>query len=834
MTAIMFDSAWDRAKRWMLRGGLTFGAGLALWVSSMLGSTLFGPVIEAARPGATLLTQKVIDTFGGRWVVGTIALLLLLFSQWLRGRRLQLRQKDYDSTGQKILTTLRSDPAARVPDFYLYLRAFETTGKLHVPLYLRVRRKCVWVGQRQVTDDLESYVTLAVGGRAPLIALGKPGEAIGAGRILTEEEHWQADIVNLMRRAKGILIVPSDREGTVWEMDTLKREELFSKVVFIMPPTSKGEFDTFRRWEAAKCAMAVNGLEAPEHQDRGLLFRLGPDGKLVNAEPLMLSSPRKIHKSLDRIFKTKQGKSIYKAIVNADKRASHGAFWGWLENARQLSVFPVALLAILMPTSNVGFDPQESWGTVFQRFITASEMSEYDQSEELNKSQKYLALRAHVAPENLDQLNQALLARGLSSLDDANLRVYYVAQAEMMSRLGDARCSALVSSGRMQIAFTYMPSDEYRDFAKARDRAIVAGAENTPIVTMDTSEENNITQRFAASLSQQDQQRFEQFGQKKTHTADDQCWLLRTVSNAVASLPEPQGTLWARTWTAMSTGNPDPNPRPVPQPEPIEPEPVKHYPVEPSPAPPQRYDPQKDALLKQKLADREAKTSQASAIQTNAAATQTLPPDPSVAMIERARLDLDSGRLIEPASDCALYWARQLTQGGNPQGAEIEHNVLSAMGKRISDARASKNYISAIDDLNKLIPYYPARIELVSLRSQIQAEEQREVAEAQLKKFVLEHRHIVFANNGAMQQAYCVGVLVLSGDGTARFDCVNSFDPQGRCDHVVFPAGAIKNVKFMANGLLHVATHHAGNYDFYGESAALQGAYQELGLMATR
>jgi len=192
MTAIMFDSAWDRAKRWMLRGGLTFGAGLALWVSSMLGSTLFGPVIEAARPGATLLTQKVIDTFGGRWVVGTIALLLLLFSQWLRGRRLQLRQKDYDSTGQKILTTLRSDPAARVPDFYLYLRAFETTGKLHVPLYLRVRRKCVWVGQRQVTDDLESYVTLAVGGRAPLIALGKPGEAIGAGRILTEEEHWQA------------------------------------------------------------------------------------------------------------------------------------------------------------------------------------------------------------------------------------------------------------------------------------------------------------------------------------------------------------------------------------------------------------------------------------------------------------------------------------------------------------------------------------------------------------------------------------------------------------------------------------------------------------------
>jgi hypothetical protein len=124
------------------------------------------------------------------------------------------RQEEDNSTAQQILSDLRADPAARVPDFCLYLRAFESTGKLHVPLYLRVRRKCVWVAQRLVTDDLESHVSLSAGRRAPLVALGKPGEAIGAGRIFTDDATWQADIATLMRRAKGILIVPSDRDGT--------------------------------------------------------------------------------------------------------------------------------------------------------------------------------------------------------------------------------------------------------------------------------------------------------------------------------------------------------------------------------------------------------------------------------------------------------------------------------------------------------------------------------------------------------------------------------------------------------------------------------------------
>jgi hypothetical protein len=53
----------------------------------------------------------------------------------------------------------------------------------------------------------------------------------------------------------------------------LKREGLLAKVIFIMPPRTKGELDTKERWEAARQALASHGLEAPEHQ-RGCSSKL--------------------------------------------------------------------------------------------------------------------------------------------------------------------------------------------------------------------------------------------------------------------------------------------------------------------------------------------------------------------------------------------------------------------------------------------------------------------------------------------------------------------------------------------------------------------------------
>jgi hypothetical protein len=839
------------------------GAGVSLFVSSFFLGALMIPALAFAMPGLELLTEKLIHSVGGRIPDAAIGLALFMTSQWFRGKYQRLRQKDYDVTGQRILAALRADPAARVPDFYLYLRAFETTGKLHLPFYLRLRRKCIWVGQWLLTDDLEGYVTVAIGGRAPLVALGRPGEAVGAGRILTEDERWKSDIVTLMRRAKGILLVPSDREGTIWEIDTLRAEGLLGNVVFVMPPLSRGEYDTGARWAAAKQAMAVHGLEAPEHQDRGMLFRLAPDGKLLNAEPLILGSLWSVHRSLKRLSKPRKRKRIYQAIVKADRSAGRAAFWGWLENARQLSVFPVVALAVLLPASNVGFDPGESWATVFQRSLTMNEIGQDDASQLLNGSAKYQQLKASQRPENLDRWNQALLLRGLGRLDDASLRAYFIGHGEMLARVSERSCAEIASGrtqpGTMNVAFTYIPSDHVSQYLYARNGAIAAAAEDAPLANLDRNAETLGWQQFTGTLSPKDSLRYRELQNKATLSVEDSCWKWRTIYGAVGKLAEPQATLWARVVAKMLSGEPSPTPpEPVPAPDPpqppqpVPPEPNHRtdyrsgpggktdtpYPIPdppaPKPVPVKPPEPQPAPVTPSP----QPQTPQTTLIETPPPTPAVRNPapavDPTIAMLERGRLALEVGNLVEPPRDCALYWALQLTLNGSPQGSGLEQSALSAMNKRISDARAAGNYASAIVDLNKLIAFYPDRTELVTLRWQIQADEQRASAEAQLKKFVLQHRHIVVGNNGALLQAYCVGVLVLLPGGAARFDCVSTLDPQGRCDHVVFAAGTVKNVKFTANGLLHVATSRSGNYDFYGESASLQGAYQGLGLIAGR
>jgi hypothetical protein len=203
-------------------------------------------------------------------------------------------------------------------------------------------------------------------------------------------------------------------------------------------------------------------------------------------------------------------------------------------------------------------------------------------------------------------------------------------------------------------------------------------------------------------------------------------------------------------------------------------------------------------------------------------------------MLQNAQSAMNAGRLVEPPSDCALYWAQQLKQYGSPQGPIMEKYVLEKVGRQIDGAVSRKNYDAALHDVSKLMQFYPASPELLSLKSQIESEQQRQAEAAQVRRYVLQHRHVIFTNDGNLVQAYCVGVLVVAPDGAARFDCTVTFDPTGRCDHVVFPRGTIKEVKFSGNGLLHVATNHMGNYDFYGQLADLQGAYQGLVTLARK
>jgi hypothetical protein len=550
------DTRVARAGRWTVRAFLRVASFLAINVGFVL---VLSPFMIGLSLDVALVVQKFISSMGGVAVVIAVGIAFLLSGAWLRRRLLTLRQAESDRTAARIMTDLRTHPDARVPAFYLYLRAFETTGRLRVPLYLRLRKISIGLSQL-VTNDVESYVSNAVRRVAPLVALGRPGETIGAGRIVTEDGNWMTDIATLMRRATGILLVPSSRPGTLWEIETLKRDGLLSKVIFIMPPRAKGELDTKERWEAARQAMASHGLEAPDHQDRGLLFELGPDGRVNNVEPMLLNSRRQVRKSIKRILSPDPPKGgLFAAIARAHRRTRRATFWGWGETVRQLSPYAVAVIALFIPERTGAFDPTESWATVLDRSVTAKSLSDHELSESatLSSSNEYRALEASIPEEQFAEWKARLQRRGLLRLDDNDVRAYFLAFGSMLARVNPATCAAIargsISPDGMDVAFTYIPSDQIDGYLRARTRAALAEAAERPVRPLDEQTVEETSQQFLAQFDPEGAQRYMRINESSDQLSDDDlCWIARAMYGGVGTLEEPYGTAWARMLAAMA------------------------------------------------------------------------------------------------------------------------------------------------------------------------------------------------------------------------------------------------------------------------------------------
>ncbi len=85
--------------------------------------------------------------------------------------------------------------------------------------------------------------------------------------------------------------------------------------------------------------------------------------------------------------------------------------------------------------------------------------------------------------------------------------------------------------------------------------------------------------------------------------------------------------------------------------------------------------------------------------------------------------------------------------------------------------------------------------------------------------FSVRHRHSNAAGwfvQGAQTEYYCSGTLSVSTDGTVAYDCAQTEDPSGRCEHLSFAPGALKQAKIGIGGNLHLASKTQGNVDLYG------------------
>lgn len=110
---------------------------------------------------------------------------------------------------------------------------------------------------------------------------------------------------------------------------------------------------------------------------------------------------------------------------------------------------------------------------------------------------------------------------------------------------------------------------------------------------------------------------------------------------------------------------------------------------------------------------------------------------------------------------------------------------------------------------------------------QTEASEDAPASAPTQQTFSVQHRHISLLGAGSDAIYYCSGDLSVSADGTVRYDCTQTDDPSGRCDHVSIPPGSLKQAKVGYNGL-HLATNGRGNFDFVGDSGTINAALKAI------
>jgi len=236
----------------------------------------------------------------------------------------------------------RSAPPSENPRFSLFLRPFSVTRKLSVP-NPNHKFNFLWpdaVGELSVVD-LETLLSDAFTLDAPLIGLGKPGEATGAGRIETSEEVWQREIKKLAFAAESILVIPSISEGTRWEIEFLKESHLLSKCIFVMPP---------QRIDITKSSESAIGklpIWVPSYNEKGMLYTVDSKGGVSATAGLDIRSTRGLVSRLKELSREPVRDALTFKISDQPVVRFFGAIG--------LQVIVVPLLAILLMIIIVAF-----------------------------------------------------------------------------------------------------------------------------------------------------------------------------------------------------------------------------------------------------------------------------------------------------------------------------------------------------------------------------------------------------------------------------------------------------------------------------------------------
>lgn len=269
-------------------------------------SVILGAILGAYAAGRPLLPAWTALGLFLVVIVTSIVIAQLFYT--LEGH---FEQRARDIKAGVLWETLRG---GHVPDapFTLYLRPFVSTDAIS-----EIKQQFVQVGALHGNAphlamgsdrlEFEAQIERAVRPFGQMVALGLPMEHEGAGRILVGDDEWQAAITSLMDHARLIVLLPSPRPGTLWEVDQLLASDRMQKTIIIDPPNAasdRSDYDPVAEWENIRTAFDARGYTLPEDDPDGQLVYFGAAAEPASAARISLDGVPAVRRFVKSILAT--------------------------------------------------------------------------------------------------------------------------------------------------------------------------------------------------------------------------------------------------------------------------------------------------------------------------------------------------------------------------------------------------------------------------------------------------------------------------------------------------------------------------------------------------
>lgn len=194
-------------------------------------------------------------------------------------------------------------------EFLLYLRPFNSEKSIVIDNSTTTEKVVGLLPGSLEKDfvDFEYYLSSALENRSKIHAIGSPNNTIGAAKLIIPDEGWVAIFHDLSSRANAIFVLPFYMPSTAYEIKWLKDNNLFGKVVFVMPGdapfgivgedwNAENMFDVEwvnERWEKDRKKYIELGIFLPKYKDNGMLFQLDEKGDSIRVAALGKTELRK-------------------------------------------------------------------------------------------------------------------------------------------------------------------------------------------------------------------------------------------------------------------------------------------------------------------------------------------------------------------------------------------------------------------------------------------------------------------------------------------------------------------------------------------------------------